>query len=126
MNRPKKYEDQPITPEEIEEVFGWSLTNEEAFLLERIAPKSITNSGIIIPEHIKRDRQTGSTGGVIVQVGHVAEEEMNKKLSRVGKKVAPGGMVTFSYAAPVDIGLLDENGMPMLSGFSESPYAGLC
>lgn len=127
MNRPDKYKDKMISPEELEEVFGWTLAHTEALLLERVGPKSGTqDSRIIVPDKVKVDRQTGSTGGSIIQMGETAEEELNKRLARAGKKIEIGGLVSFSYAAPVDLGLLDENYMPMMSGMSDSPYAALC
>ena len=127
MNRPAKYTTDRITPEELEEVFGWALAHEEALLLERIAPRAqIGTSNLIVPDSVRRDRQTGSTGGSIIQIGAVALEELNKRLASSGKKVEIGGVVSFSYAAPVDLGLLDDSGHPMMSGHSDSPYAGLC
>lgn len=127
MNRPAKYITDRITPEELEEVFGWALAHEEAILMERIAPKEqIGDSRLIVPDHVRRDRQTGSTGGSIIQIGRIAEEELNKRLERSGKKVEIGGVVSFAYAAPVDLGLLDDTGHPMMAGISKSPYAAIC
>lgn len=126
MKRDEKYGSSPITPQELEEVFGWCLAHDEAVLIERVAPKaSVGTSGLILPEGSRRDRQTGSTAGVVIQIGQTAETELNEKLGRFGKQIEIGGIVSFSYAAPVDLGLLDDYGLPMLSGVSESPYAGL-
>lgn len=125
MQRPEKFGEGPISSEELEEVFGFILTNEEAILVDRIGPKASSGSSIIIPKHTKEDYKTGATAGIIIQIGSKAQEAFDEKLKAAGKHFEIGGLVTFSYAAPVDPGLITDNGLPIQSGFTDSPYAGL-
>lgn len=115
----------PITPEELDEVFGFIMANDYGVLIERQAPKeNIGNSGLIVPNHVVRDRQTGSPVGTVIQVGRVAQEELDKKLSRLGTTLQPGDRVTFQVYAPVPAGLIDpDTGHPILPGLSQSRYA---
>lgn len=125
MQRPSKFTG-PITPEELEEVFGWALMHPDAVLIERQVVNAFSGGGIIVPEKIRRDRQTGAPQGYIIQMGAEAKEKLDERLASIGRPpIKPGDRVTFSIMAPKAAGLVDDNGHPILPGFSESAYAGV-
>lgn len=115
----------PITPDELDEVFGFIMANDHGVLIEREAPKTnIGNSGLVLPGSVVKDRQTGSPVGTVIQIGRIAQEELDKKLARFGTTLKPGDKVSFQVYAPVPAGLLDpETGLPIQPGISDSRYA---
>lgn len=112
----------PVTPEEIDEVFGWVLTRPDCLVIERVPPKEQVGS-IIIPDRQRLLRQTGSSFGTVIQIGREAEENLNNRLSAANRKIKVGDWLSFSIAAPLPIGFLDSSGLPMLPGFDTSRYA---
>jgi co-chaperonin GroES (HSP10) len=119
----KKVYSGPVTPEELDEVFGWVLTQPDCLLVDRVPLKENTAGGILLPEGVRRSRQTGSTFGTIIQIGKDAEEALNDRLSAANRKVAPGDRVSFSVYAPLPVGFLDSNDQPILPGFDSGRYA---
>ena len=126
MVRPEKFGTGPVTPEELEEVFGFVLMVDYAFLVERAVPPE--QVGLLhLPDSVRRDRQTGATGGEIIQMGPEAEQALNERLQKMGKgPIKVGDRIMFSLYAPKPLGLIDpDTGMPILPGFDSSAYAGI-
>lgn len=116
----------PVTPEELDEVFGFTLIDPRALLIERIMPPEQTRGGIIIPNDTRKDRQTGAMQGIIIQIGADAKVALDEGLKRAGKQYEsqPGDRVAFPVYAGQPAGLM-ENGFNIQSGFDKSRYSGV-
>lgn len=122
MTEIKKYSG-PVTPAELDEVFGFVLLDPKAILVDRIRPPDKVGS-IFVPDHVQAQRQTGATQGTIIQLGSDAKSYLDEMLKKVGKTygATPGDRVSFPVYAPQPAGLM-QDGFNILPGMDESRYA---
>ncbi len=103
-----------VTPGELEDVFGYLLAGENTILIDLELPPD-TIGGITIPQEYRKDRQTGATNGVIIQITDKAKEDLESRpfLKARNICVKPGDVVLFSVMAPMPAGL-SVDGLPVL------------